>query len=56
MKHSLRTKLDSLARRLEELNGLLSAERATQDMDEFRRHSREHAELSGIAEIGRAHV
>ena len=49
MKPSLRTKLDSLARRLEELNRLLSAENAARDMGEFRKLSREHAELSNIA-------
>ena len=49
MKPSLRTKLDSLAKRLEELNRLLSAENAARDMGEFRKLSREHSELSGIA-------
>ncbi len=49
MKPSLRTKLDSLAKRLEELNRLLSAENAARDMGEFRKLSREHAELSSIA-------
>jgi peptide chain release factor 1 len=48
LKQSLRAKLDSLAQRLEELNRLLSAEDATRDMDEFRRLSREHSELSGV--------
>ncbi len=51
MKPSLRTKLDSLARRLEELNRLLSAQNAARDMGEFRRLSREHSELSNIAEL-----
>ena len=51
MKPSLRTKLDSLAKRLEELNRLLSAENAARDMDEFRKLSREHAELSGVIEL-----
>ena len=51
MKPSLRVKLDSLARRLEELNGLLSAENATRDMAEFRRLSREHAEVSKVAAL-----
>ena len=51
MKPSLRTKLDSLAKRLEELNSLLSAENATRDMDEFRKRSREHAELSSVLEL-----
>jgi peptide chain release factor 1 len=51
LKQSLRTKLDSLAKRLEELNRLLSAENAARNMDEFRKLSREHAELSGIVEL-----
>ncbi len=49
MKPSLRAKLDSQARRLEELNQLLSAEKAARDMGEFRKLSREHAELSSLA-------
>ena len=51
MKPSLRTKLDSLAKRLEELNRLLSAENAARDMGEFRRLSREHAESSRVIEL-----
>ena len=51
MKQSLRTKLDSIAKRLEELNRLLSAENAARDMDEFRKLSREHAELNGVLEL-----
>ncbi len=51
MKPTLRAKLESLAKRLEELNGLLSAENATRDMAEFRRLSREHAEVSRVAEL-----
>jgi len=51
LKPSLRTKLDSLAIRLEELNRLLSAENAARDMGEFRKLSREHAELSGVVEL-----
>ena len=49
MKPSLRTKLDSLAARLETLNRLLAAEDATRNLEQFRNLSREHAELSGIA-------
>jgi len=56
LKPSLRTKLDSLARRLEELNRLLSAENAARDMGEFRKLSREHAELSTIAELYERYV
>ena len=51
MKPTLRAKLDGLAKRLEELNGLLSAENATRDMAEFRRLSREHAEINKIAAL-----
>ena len=51
MKSSLRSKLDSLEARLEELNRLLSAEDATRDMDAFRRLSREHAEVAGKVEL-----
>ena len=49
MKPSIAKKLDQLARRLEELNGLLSAEGVTRDLGEFRRLSREHAEITPIA-------
>ena len=56
MKQSLRTKLDSLSLRLEELNRLLSAEDAARDMGEFRRLSREHSELSGIVALYRRYA
>jgi peptide chain release factor 1 len=49
LKPALRTKLEGLARRLEELNGLLSSENATRDMAEFKRLSREHAEVSKVS-------
>jgi len=48
---SLRTKLEGLAHRLEELNAVLSAENATRDMGEFRKLSREHAELTNVVEL-----
>ncbi len=51
MKSTLRTKLESLAARLEELNRLLAAETATKDLELFRKLSREHAELSGIVAL-----
>jgi peptide chain release factor 1 len=51
VKPSLRTKLDSLVGRLEDLNALLAAENATRDMDAFRRLSREHAEVSNAVEL-----
>jgi len=46
VKPSLRTKLDRMVGRLDELNGLLAAEDATRDMNAFRQLSREHAEVS----------
>ncbi|HZQ72989.1 MAG TPA: peptide chain release factor 1 [Burkholderiales bacterium] len=48
MKPTLRTKLDSLATRLDELNRMLAAEDATRDMDQFRRLSREHSDLTHV--------
>jgi peptide chain release factor 1 len=48
VKPSLRTKLDSHVGRLEELNRLLASEDATKNMGEFRKLSREHAELSDV--------
>ncbi|HTD27163.1 MAG TPA: PCRF domain-containing protein, partial [Candidatus Elarobacter sp.] len=51
MKPTLRTKLDSLVGRLEHLNGLLAAEGATRDLEQFRKLSREHSELTGIVAL-----
>jgi peptide chain release factor 1 len=54
MKPSLLLKLNQLADRLEELNGLLAQQDATTDMDSYRRLSREHAELTPLVEHYRA--
>ena len=51
MKPTLRAKLDSLVGRLEDLNGLLASESAARDMEQFRKLSREHAELSTLASL-----
>jgi peptide chain release factor 1 len=51
LKPSLRAKLDSLSKRLEELNRLLSAEDAARDMGEFKKLSREHFEASAKVEL-----
>ena len=51
MNPRLRAKLDSLSGRLEELNHLLAAENATKDLEQFRRLSREHAEISAVASL-----
>ncbi len=48
MKASLRAKLDQLASRLQELDRLLSEEKAAKDMDSFRKLAREHSELSAV--------
>jgi len=48
MKASLRTKLDQLADRLEELNRLLGEQEVTSDLDRYRAMTREHSELSPI--------
>jgi protein subunit release factor A len=53
MKPSLRTKLDSLASRLDEVGGLLAEEKAAKDMESFRRLSREYSELTGVVELYR---
>ena len=50
MKTSMQSKLDQLARRLADLNGLLSHEDATSDMDQYRKLTREHAEIGPIVE------
>ena len=51
MKPSLRSKLDSLVGRLNDLNGLLASENATRDMEQFKKLSREHSELSNLVAL-----
>lgn len=53
MKPSIAAKLESLERRLGEIDALLSAEGATRDMEQYRRLSREHAELTPVANLFR---
>ncbi len=50
MKASIAAKLDQLARRLGELNRFLASEDSARDLDEFRRVSREHAEITPVVE------
>ena len=54
MSPSLLLKLDQLADRLQELDGLLSQQDATVDMDGYRRLAREHAELTPLVAHYRA--
>jgi len=51
VKATLRSKLDSLVGRLEQLNGLLAAEDATKNLSTFRDLSREYAEVSGVVAL-----
>ena len=51
MKATLRSKLDSMVGRLEQLNGLLAAENATKDLSSFRSLSREHSEVSQVVSL-----
>ena len=51
MKASLSNKLTQLAERLVELDRLLSHEKATADMEQYRKLSREHAELTPVVEL-----
>jgi peptide chain release factor 1 len=55
MKQSLTIKLDHLSRRVGELSALLCAEDVTQDMDQYRRLSRENAEIAPVVERYRAY-
>ena len=54
MKPSLQSKLDQLAFRLEEIDGLLADERATADMAQYRKLNQEHAEITPVVEHYRA--
>ena len=53
MKQSIRDKLEGLVGRLDELDRTLSSEEATRDLDQFRRMTREHAELGPIVAMYR---
>jgi peptide chain release factor 1 len=47
----LRAKLDGMVGRLGDLNAALSAENATRDLEQFRKLSREHSELSNLTSL-----
>ena len=55
MKPSIATKLTQLVERLDEVNLLLASEEAARDMDNFRKLSREHAEITPVAELFQAY-
>jgi peptide chain release factor 1 len=51
MKPSMLAKLDQLAQRLEEVSALLTQENVTADMDNYRKLTREHAELEPLVAL-----
>ncbi len=54
MNKNITDRLTRLSVRLEELNHLLSSESATVDMDNYRKLTREHAEITPIVELYRS--
>jgi peptide chain release factor 1 len=56
MKPSLLAKLDQLADRLEEISNLLMQENATADIDQYRKLTREHAELEPLVALYRSYT
>ncbi|MBP6344963.1 MAG: peptide chain release factor 1 [Neisseriaceae bacterium] len=50
MKASLLSKLQHLSERLEEVTHLLASEQATNDMDQYRKLTREHSDITPIVE------
>ncbi|HET9663183.1 MAG TPA: PCRF domain-containing protein, partial [Burkholderiales bacterium] len=55
MKQTIVAKLAQLSRRLEEINQLLSAESATTDMGNYRKLTREHAEIAPVVKLYEAY-
>ncbi len=51
MKTSLLSKLDQLSERLEEVGTLMNQESATADMNQYRKLTREHAELEPVVDL-----
>ncbi len=51
MKQSIRDKLESLLGRLDELDRILASGEATRDMDQYRKLTREHAELGPVVAL-----
>ena len=56
MKPSIAAKLAQLSGRLEELNRLLAAENVTADLDNYRKLTREHAEIAPVVELYQQYV
>ena len=56
MKPSIAQRLGQLANRLEEITRLLGQEDATADLDQYRKLTREHAELTPVVELYRQYA
>ncbi|MEY3171971.1 MAG: peptide chain release factor, partial [Pseudomonadota bacterium] len=46
MKPSMQKKLAALSERIQELNSLLSSESITNDMDQYRKITKEHSDIT----------
>ena len=55
MKQRIRDKLDNLSDRLQELDRLLATSEAASDMDNYRRLTREHAEITPVVALYQAY-
>ena len=51
MKPSIAAKLSQLVDRQDEVGRLLASEEATRNMDQFRKLTREHAEITPVVEL-----
>ena len=50
MKPSMQKKLAALSDRIQELNSLLSSETITNDMDQYRKITKEHSDITPIVD------
>jgi peptide chain release factor 1 len=53
MKQSISAKLMQLTQRLDEINALLASAEVTSDMDNYRKLTREHAEIEPVVGLYR---
>ena len=51
MKPSIYQKLEQLSERLAEIDGLLASEQAARDMDNYRKLTREHADIAPVVAL-----
>jgi peptide chain release factor 1 len=56
MNRSISSKLTQLTLRLEELNALLASQDVTSDLDNYRRLTREHSEITPVVELYRTYM